>query len=170
MCTNPKRFVKRYAKDFLFLARAARCQVSDSRRRAVVQEPISAEVAAVHGYQLRCGRWEDGALAVCNELSSERGDLLVDCSSVERLGASELGQLCEAARQCHRRGQYFAIVRPSSVVAKKIAHQKLDAQLPTFAHLGELANRRAPAGHGSSEQFAGWSKDPPRSGRSSVWK
>ena len=132
MCSNPKRFVKRYAKDFGFLAKAALRQVRDSRRKGKASSGIDLDFARARRYEVRGGVWEAGGLADCRELSSDRGDLLVDCSSVVKFGAMELGQLSEMARQAHRVGRFFAIVAPTRVVADTIRHQKLESQLPLF--------------------------------------
>ena len=158
MCSNPKRFVKRYAKDFGFLAKAAQRQIRDSRKKVKAQNGIDRDFAKARRYKINEQVWEDGALADCIELSSDRGDLLIDCSSVVHFGAEDLGRLCEVARRARREGRYFAIVAPTSPVANTIRHQNLDKQLPCFGTLEELLVEQVVADSPSQVEFEGWTK------------
>ena len=158
MCSNPKRFVKRYAKDFGFLAKAALLQWRDSRRKGRATGGVDLAEAESHGYEVRPGAWEVGGLSTCVELASERGDLLVDCSNVLRLGAAELGQLCEMARQVHRSGRFFAILAPTRIVLRTIHHQNLEGQLPHFESLEAMLKGQESALEVAKPQFEGWTK------------
>jgi len=161
MCTNPKRFVKRYAKDFGFLTKAAWTQVRDSHKKGRSIDPISVEEASRLGLSIRPSRWESGGLSECKELASKHGELLVDCSSVVDFGATELGQLCEMARQVHRGGKFFGIVNPTEVVKSTIKHQKLDAQLPVILDLDAFHRDGSSSPEARHFEFEGWTKDAP---------
>ena len=160
MCTNPKRFVKRYAKDLGFLASAAWRQILDAR--AIENSVQAADLSAAehHGFEVRSGSWQTGGLSSCRELSSA-GSLLIDCSLVQQIGASELGQLCEVARQVHRAGRFFGIVEPTRVVRQIIEHQKLEAQLPIVADFKALETDGATSQTSRISEFEGWSKSSP---------
>ncbi|MFT4547675.1 MAG: N-acetylglucosaminyldiphosphoundecaprenol N-acetyl-beta-D-mannosaminyltransferase [Verrucomicrobiales bacterium] len=168
MCSNPKRFVKRYAKDFGFLSEAAVRQWLDSRKRGKVIDGVDPDVAKAHRYTVCGGAWKSGGLAGCEELASDRGDVLIDCSTVTRFGAVELGQLCEMARQVHRSSRYFAIVRPTEVVSSMIKHQKLDAQLPMFESLKASLLDNVAAPHIAKTEFEGWTKNWSRDSKEGV--
>lgn len=168
MCSNPKRFLKRYAKDLRFLSVAALQQWRDSRRRGRATDGVDPAETDLHGYTVTGGSWDAGGLSGCKELASDRCDLLVDCSSVTSFGAAELGQLCEMARQVRRSGRFFAIVAPTAVVERTIVHQNLTDQLPLFGSLGALLAGERRAGEGVDRQFEGWTKAVPKGAAQSV--
>ena len=166
MCRNPRRLVKRYARDLGFFSRAALQQWCDSRKVARKVSGIAAGEAARLGFSVARSPWEIGGLAGCLELRDSRGHLLVDASSVLRFGAAELGQLCEMARQAHRSGQQFAIIAPTQIVSRCIRHQNLQAQLPCFDTLEALLAARGAGDRLPEPVYEGWTK--PRLDRNPV--
>lgn len=159
MCSNPKRFVKRYAKDFGFLTKAAIGQFLDGRSKGRVVTGCDQELAASRGYRVRRAGWEAGGLSDCVELTSERDDLLIDCSSVVSFGAEELGQLCEVARWARRSGKSFAILNATRLVSRTIRRQRLESQLPLFESLEDFLVDRVVGDAAPAEEFRAWSKE-----------
>ncbi|MEO0509175.1 MAG: WecB/TagA/CpsF family glycosyltransferase [Verrucomicrobiota bacterium] len=149
MAMNPKRLVKRYAKDFYYLAVLANRQrqltaqkpvVSDQKSPRLEEEAIS---QAPTCYVPQAGEHECNFLSWGGEV--ERGNLdtiplppgydrplFLDLSGVSFIDSSGIGLLAKVARESHAAGVIFGLVHPSEVVEKVIQAMHLDAQLPSY--------------------------------------
>ena len=158
MMTDPKRLIKRYAKDFYYLIllanrqrklmRARRSSVQDSgsisdktpisgKSEFAEQPDTTSDTSGSVNHQFLS--WEGSVeFGTVNELPMpENYDsaILLDLSQVTFIDSTGVGCLAKIARQARSANITFALIQPSEIVKKIISAMHLEAQLPSFPDL-----------------------------------
>jgi N-acetylglucosaminyldiphosphoundecaprenol N-acetyl-beta-D-mannosaminyltransferase len=146
--TNPKRLLKRYAKDLYYLVVLANRQRRlTSAKSAVVSETVvrieeegtqgeecaleKANSSRFHWLVWR-GEVERGTLDQHELPANYDMPLLLDLSEVSFIDSSGIGRLAKVAREARAASVAFALVQPSNVVQNVIHAMHLDAQFPMY--------------------------------------
>lgn len=142
MLSDPKRLLKRYAKDLYYLGLLSLRQRALLVKRsgdsvgmafAESQTLSSGERTEVVYHQLSwSGSVEYGSIDEVKLPPNFDRAVLLDTSSVDFIDSSGVGLLAKLAREARQKGVSFALVQPSSVVENVIKAMRLEGQIPVF--------------------------------------
>ncbi|MEM1221884.1 MAG: WecB/TagA/CpsF family glycosyltransferase [Verrucomicrobiota bacterium] len=148
MLSNPKRLMKRYAKDlyYLFVLANRQRKLTAKTLMMVSEEPRFQEEARPNppthsehaGVEHDChwlawkGEVERGTVEEQALPSSYSKPVFLDLSAVTFMDSTGIGLLAKVARESRAAGVIFGLIHPSEVVEKVIKAMHLDAQFPAY--------------------------------------
>jgi N-acetylglucosaminyldiphosphoundecaprenol N-acetyl-beta-D-mannosaminyltransferase len=158
MLSDPKRLVKRYAKDFYYLFVLAYRQWKITRQSSdepVVSSPQVAEMAADVSesdaqWLVWSGEAERSVLEELDHPEDTSKPVFLDLSGVNFMDSSAIGRLAKFARDARQADTVFGILNPSVSVQKIIEAMHLTAQFPVFAGRAEALDNLRERGNEST--------------------
>jgi N-acetylglucosaminyldiphosphoundecaprenol N-acetyl-beta-D-mannosaminyltransferase len=148
MLSDPKRLVKRYAKDLYYLVVLANRQrkITGKGSKSVVPSGAvpAAEGVKVSESDVQWIRWSgDAERSVLESLERPRESskpVFINLSAVTFLDSSAIGLLAKFARDARQAGVAFGILQPAAGVVKIIEAMHLSAQFPSYSSQAEALN------------------------------
>lgn len=130
MLGDPKRLVKRYARDMVAMVQLGALQWRLTRRGGGRGAPM----AAVDAAEAAVLRWPGSVELVNLEAvpvpEADAATVLLDLGGVEYMDSAGIGLLAQQARDARRRGAKFALVAASPVVRDILERMQLGALIP----------------------------------------
>jgi N-acetylglucosaminyldiphosphoundecaprenol N-acetyl-beta-D-mannosaminyltransferase len=141
MLSNPKRLIRRYAKDFYYLFVLSYRQWQITRRRRLDSEDsrviaVSEEFVPVQKNECLWLEWhgnaENSSLDQLAYPDDFERPVFLDLSAVVFIDSSAIGLLARMARQARQAKVPFGLLRPSASVAAVVKAMRLEEQFPSY--------------------------------------
>ncbi len=145
LSTDPKRLVRRYVRDFYYLAKVSYLQWRFSRRRPqhehaqvqILEKGEPPESAGDYQQIVWTGSLERSRLEDFAEPQTLDRHILLECSAIAFLDSSGLGKIAGLARKARDAGVGFGLLTPSHTVRNLVLAMRLEQQLPAFQTVEE---------------------------------
>ncbi len=137
MASSPKRLVKRYSKDFVFLAAASWQQYQSHRHRMLIADPAqsSPKLEEERKFQLTRVYWAGNLqlqdLAGAPIPENMQAPVLLDASGITFMDSSGLGRFAALVRTCRTADQQLVVVNPSLAFKTAIRAVRMDSLYQT---------------------------------------
>ena len=159
MLSDPKRLVKRYAKDLYYLvvlanrqrkitsqgskeaSKVAQSAATDRSQPEVTNSPAQMGVAAADAQWISwSGEAERSVLESLEQPEDSSKAVFINLSAVTFMDSSAIGLLAKFARDARQADVAFGIIQPAEGVVKIIAAMHLSAQFPVYSEQSEALN------------------------------